>query len=75
MRKNIPESKMAAMINLRLTRSTLGSQSELKYKGTVVDGKKFRRHIKEITRKQNKAQTLMANTENSTPISLEASKM
>jgi hypothetical protein len=75
MRKNVPTSKMAAMVNMHLTRPALGSHGALKYKGMVVEDKKFRRHFKESTRALRKAQANAAITNASTSLNLEASKM
>ena len=76
MRKNIPTPKKAAMIDMRLTRAAPGNRSaNFTYKGRLVDKNKLRRHIKDSTRLQRKSKAPAEITEDSTPISLEASKM
>jgi hypothetical protein len=75
MRKNVPTSKMAAMVDMHLTRPALGGQGALKYKGTVVEDKKIRRHVKETTRAFRNAQAHAALTNASTSLNVEASKM
>lgn len=75
MRKNVPTSKMAAMVNMHRTRPALGSNGALKYKGVLVEDKKIRRHVKESTRALRKARAHAAITNASTSLGLEASKM
>ena len=75
MRKNIPTSKKAAMVGMRLTRAAPSHNTSFTYKGQPVDSQKLQRYIKDSTRMQRKSKARPEVAEATAPISLEACKM
>jgi hypothetical protein len=51
MKKNVPKSTKAAIIEIHLTRANAGMPTTAKYKGVPVETKKLRRHLKETSRR------------------------